>query len=61
MDILYPHLWTTINRELTYAVLFLIINAVSEYDYYSIFYPKQLIGLNTSSVNTENFEQMLQP
>ena len=32
MDISYPHQWTTIHRDLTYAVMFPMINCVPEYD-----------------------------
>ena len=60
MDISDPHQWTIIHRDLTYAVLFPMINAVSEYDHHSILNSKQPIGLGTSAVNTEKPEQMPQ-
>ena len=60
IDISYPHQWTTIHRNLTYAVLFLIINAVLEYGHKSILYCKQPINLGTSAVNTEKLKQMPQ-
>ena len=60
MDISYPHQWTTIYRDLTYAVLFPLINAVPEYDHHSILHRKQPIGLGTNAVTTEKPEQMPQ-
>ena len=36
MDISYPYQWTTIHRDLTYAVMFPMINCVPEYDHHSI-------------------------
>ena len=61
MDISYPHQWTTIHCDLTYAVLFPMINAVPEYDHHWILHRKQPIGLGSSTVNTEKPEQMPQP
>ena len=61
MDISYPNIWTTIHRDLTYAVLLSMINAVPEYDHHSILHRKQPIGLGSSAVNTEKPEQMPQP
>ena len=43
MELSYPYQWTTIHRDLTYAVKFPMINAVSEYDHRSILHRKQPI------------------
>ena len=58
MDISYPHQWTTIHRDLTYGVMFPMINCVSDDDYYSILHYKQPIGLGTSAVNTAKPKQL---
>ena len=52
MDILYPHHWTTIHRDLTYAVMFPMINCVPEYDHHLILSDKQPIGVGNSILNT---------
>ena len=61
MDIAYLHQLTTIHSDLTYVVLFPMINVVPEYDHHSILHRKQPIGLGSSAVNTEKPEQMPQP
>ena len=61
MDISYPHQWTTIHRDLTYAVLFPMINCTPEYDHHSILHYKQPIGLGNSAVNTAKPDQLSQP
>ena len=61
MDILYPHQWTTIHRDLTYAVMFPMINCVPEYDHHSFFIDKQPIGVGYSFVNTAKPDQLPQP
>ena len=52
MDISNPHLWSTIHRDLTYAVMFPMINCVPEYDHQSILSYMQPIGVGNSFVNT---------
>ena len=61
MDISYPHQWTTIHRDLTYAVMFPMINCVPEYNHYSILSYKQPIGVGNSFVNTAKPDQLPQP
>ena len=61
MDITYPCQWTTIHRDLTYAVVFPMINALPEYDHHSILHSKQPIDLGSTVVNTEKPEKMPQP
>lgn len=51
-DISYPHQWTTIHQDMTYAVLFPMINCTPEYDHHSILHEKQPIGLGATKVNT---------
>ena len=60
MDISYPHQWTTIHRDLTYAVMFPMINCVPEYDHHSILSDKQPIGVGFSFVNTAIPDQLPQ-
>ena len=61
MDISYSHQWTTIHRDLTYAVMFSMINFVPEYDHHSILSYKQPIGVGNSFVNTAKPDQLPQP
>ena len=61
MDISYPHQWTTIHRDLTYAVMFSMINCVPEYDHHSMLSDKQPIGVGNSFVNTAKPDQLPQP
>ena len=54
MDISYPHQWTTIHHDLTYAVLFAVKKTLKpEYGQNAILDPNQPIGLDDpSSVRT---------
>ena len=58
MDILYPHQWTTINQNLTYAVLCPTIHINPEYNHYSSFDQKQPLGLKASLVITPKQKQL---
>ena len=52
MDISYPHQWTTIHHDLTYAVLFVVKQALKpEYDHNAILDPIQplAVGLHVAS------------
>ena len=51
MDISYPHQWTTIHRDLPYAVLFPVRKGIGlpEYGHNSIIAPEQPIGLDEPS------------
>ena len=61
INISYSHQWTTIYKDLTYAILFSTIHTNSEYDYYSILDQKQPLGLKSSSVITLKPKQLPEP
>ena len=61
MDISYLQQWTTIYRDLTYAVMFPMINCVPEYDHHLILSDKQPIGVGNSFVNTAKSDKLPQP
>ena len=56
MDISYPHQWTTIYRDLTFAVMMPFYNAVPEYDHNSILNTVQPNPDRKKFVATEKLE-----